>query len=122
MKKRKILKQFFIITIIISLLSILLFQTIITHIFIPHNNISLSVQKNIALAGKNYFQYEKEQETVFLDKLIKRGYIINQSYLIKNNCNPKLSTVTIKKINTNKYKYYVDLCCNNSYSRLTLSN
>lgn len=94
---------------------------IIGYIILPKDHVSFDVKEQIALAGKNYFNYETGKMVVSVRDLINKGYLPEIEGLDKKHCSFSESTVSLVK-NDDKIQYYVDLYCDTHFSSLTLSN
>jgi hypothetical protein len=115
------LKRLLAITTILVLFFIVLLPYSVKYIITPKDKISFYIKESIALAGKSYFNQEQDRKVVYLDELIRKGYLSSKEYLIDNKCSLTLSTVSKVTINQTN-KYVVELYCGSYFSDLTLSN
>jgi hypothetical protein len=119
---------------IVLLYSILI--PIVTSIIITPKEVFHTKEKEkITLAGIKFLKEEREKalsvstinnykgtDFVTVYDLIHRGYLNDEKFYTKDECNYNLSYVQYEKVESGKYIYQLYMFCNNHLETLTLSN
>jgi lipopolysaccharide export LptBFGC system permease protein LptF len=119
---KNVLRDILITTIIGVISFVFILPSVVNYFVKPKDFISYQVKENIAIAAQKYFKQENNKNLVSVEELINKGYISDQAYLENMKCNNHISSISVEKKEEGKNKYDVDLYCNKSISKLTLSN